>query len=145
MKSNRTHDGNSRGNNHGKERRVELKYCEYCGSLWTRVYGGGQVYCDRCLAQFGEFPVQPVRSRALAPILAPGARFEKAFDLAAGFSVPDDLALDDPSFDDLDLDGLDLGDLELDDLDLDALEFDDVELDDMDLDDLDMHAVGGVA
>ena len=42
--------------NEKMEVRVELKYCERCGSLGTRECGAGVVYCDHCLLQVAELP-----------------------------------------------------------------------------------------
>jgi hypothetical protein len=39
-----------------KESRLELKYCERCGSLWLRPAGGGQVYCVACARAMNEMP-----------------------------------------------------------------------------------------
>jgi hypothetical protein len=117
MKGNRTDEGNSQGNN---ERRVELKYCEYCGSLWTREYRGGQVYCNMCVRQLGNFPAQSAHNRR--PLPARAAGFEEVLDFAEGFSLPDDLDLNNPSLDELDLDALDVEDRDLDDSDVDGLD-----------------------
>jgi hypothetical protein len=46
----------SRTSNASNELRVELKYCERCGSLWLRECGGGQVYCENCLPAVDELP-----------------------------------------------------------------------------------------
>lgn len=27
---------------------LELKYCEYCGSLWLRAHSDENVYCETC-------------------------------------------------------------------------------------------------
>jgi hypothetical protein len=45
-----------RKDNASKELRVELKYCERCGTLWLRACGGGQVYCQNCLPAVDELP-----------------------------------------------------------------------------------------
>lgn len=45
---------------------LELKYCEYCGGLWLRRKGDGEVYCASCLPYVAEFPVaerRPSRPR----------------------------------------------------------------------------------
>jgi len=42
--------------NEKNEMRVELKYCERCGSLWVRECGGGLVYCAKCEAEIAELP-----------------------------------------------------------------------------------------
>ena len=31
--------------------RLELKYCERCGGLWTREHGVLQSRCERCMAE----------------------------------------------------------------------------------------------
>lgn len=41
--------------------KLELKYCERCGSLWLRPNGGDAVYCARCEEAIAELP--PVRPR----------------------------------------------------------------------------------
>ena len=37
--------------------RMELKYCERCGSLWLRESGAGVVYCGSCQVEVAELPV----------------------------------------------------------------------------------------
>lgn len=41
--------------------KLELKYCERCGSLWLRPKSGDAVYCARCRDAIAELP--PVRPR----------------------------------------------------------------------------------
>jgi len=36
--------------------RMELKYCEHCGSLWLRPSGTGAVYCESCQPKVAELP-----------------------------------------------------------------------------------------
>jgi hypothetical protein len=48
--------------NASHELRLELKYCERCGSLCLRECGRGQIYCDRCLPVVAELPA-PQRER----------------------------------------------------------------------------------
>lgn len=36
--------------------RMELKYCEHCGSLWLRPSGTGSVYCESCQPKVAELP-----------------------------------------------------------------------------------------
>jgi hypothetical protein len=36
--------------------RVELKYCERCGELWTRRSGEVESRCQRCVAVEGQLP-----------------------------------------------------------------------------------------
>jgi hypothetical protein len=44
------------------EKKVELKVCEGCGSLWIRAQGEG-AYCRGCAAWLAEFPVVRVGRR----------------------------------------------------------------------------------
>ena len=44
--------------------RVELKYCEHCGSLWVREAGAG-VYCGTCEPKVADLPVPKKRSSRL--------------------------------------------------------------------------------
>ena len=37
--------------------RVELKYCERCGSLWLRQSGMREAYCGQCQSQMRELPL----------------------------------------------------------------------------------------
>jgi len=37
--------------------RMELKYCEHCGSLWVRESGAGVVYCGKCRDKVADLPV----------------------------------------------------------------------------------------
>jgi hypothetical protein len=39
-----------------QEERLELKYCERCGSLWLRPVGGGQIYCVACGREMAQLP-----------------------------------------------------------------------------------------
>jgi hypothetical protein len=36
--------------------RMELKYCERCGSLWLRPSGTESVYCENCQPKVAELP-----------------------------------------------------------------------------------------
>lgn len=36
--------------------RMELKYCERCGSLWLRRKGAEAVYCQKCKPKVAELP-----------------------------------------------------------------------------------------
>jgi hypothetical protein len=36
--------------------RMELKYCEHCGSLWLRPSGTERVYCESCQPKVAELP-----------------------------------------------------------------------------------------
>jgi hypothetical protein len=36
--------------------RLELKYCERCGSLWLRPVGGRQIYCVACGREMAQMP-----------------------------------------------------------------------------------------
>jgi ribosomal protein L37AE/L43A len=40
-----------------EEARMELKYCERCGSLWLRECGAGVVYCDNCQPEVADLPL----------------------------------------------------------------------------------------
>lgn len=76
--------------NASKEVRVELKYCERCGSLWLRECGGGQTYCDSCLPVVAELPApRRVRTSPQLPVAT------RAFidDDELGFSDMDELDL----------------------------------------------------
>jgi hypothetical protein len=59
----------------GKEPvRVELKYCEHCGSLWLRESGAGVVYCDNCQPKVADLPVPKKPSaRVILPVRPPAA------------------------------------------------------------------------
>jgi hypothetical protein len=55
--------------NENMEVRVELKYCERCGSLGTRECGAGVVYCDHCLLEVAELPpARKEKGRLVLPI-----------------------------------------------------------------------------
>jgi hypothetical protein len=43
-------------NNRKHAGRMELKYCEHCGSLWLRASGSGTVYCEKCQPKVAELP-----------------------------------------------------------------------------------------
>jgi hypothetical protein len=46
----------NRKNNSNNLTRMELKYCEHCGSLWLRPSGAETVYCDACQPKVAELP-----------------------------------------------------------------------------------------
>ena len=49
--------------------RVELKYCEHCGSLWIRERGAGVVYCDNCQPKVADLPIPKKPSgRLILPV-----------------------------------------------------------------------------
>lgn len=57
-----------------QEVRMELKYCERCGSLWLRECGTGEIYCESCQRIVSDLPIPkkkptrlmlPVRQRSL--------------------------------------------------------------------------------
>ena len=49
--------------------RVELKYCEHCGSLWMRERGAGVVYCDNCQPKVADLPIPKKPSgRLILPV-----------------------------------------------------------------------------
>lgn len=76
--------------NTSNEVRVELKYCERCGSLWLRETGGGQVYCNDCLPKLAELPTP--RLNRTSPKLPVGKR-AYVDDLEIAFSDMDELDL----------------------------------------------------
>jgi hypothetical protein len=41
--------------------RMELKYCERCGGLWTRMQGTGDVYCPSCAVEMLDLPARGTR------------------------------------------------------------------------------------
>lgn len=43
-------------NNRKHAVRMELKYCEHCGSLWLRRSGSETVYCENCQPRVAELP-----------------------------------------------------------------------------------------
>lgn len=45
--------GNKKSNH---AERMELKYCEHCGSLWLRPSGAETVYCESCRPRVAELP-----------------------------------------------------------------------------------------
>ena len=47
---------NFAGSLEGKEKNVELKYCERCGGLFLRPPDAGVVYCAGCQLRLGEEP-----------------------------------------------------------------------------------------
>ena len=59
--------------NHGGKKhpgvRMELKYCEHCGSLWIRERGAGVVYCDNCQPKIADLPVpKKPAARVILPV-----------------------------------------------------------------------------
>lgn len=52
--------------------RMELKYCEHCGSLWVRPSGTGTVYCESCQSKVAELP--PPGKKNPGRLLLPVAR-----------------------------------------------------------------------
>jgi ribosomal protein L37AE/L43A len=55
-----------------QEVRMELKYCERCGSLRVRECGAGVIYCDHCVPEVAELPatntgrlILPVQPRSV--------------------------------------------------------------------------------
>ena len=53
--------------------RVELKYCERCGELWTRRSGEMESRCQRCVAEEEQLP-QLWRARSRPEIRPNGAQ-----------------------------------------------------------------------
>jgi uncharacterized Zn finger protein (UPF0148 family) len=61
--------------------RVELKYCERCGSLWLRECGAGTVYCAACEREVAELPVPKKKpERVRMPVRAHTAVEDYGFD-----------------------------------------------------------------
>lgn len=62
----------SRSNHTNEESKVrmELKYCEHCGGLWTRECGAG-VYCQKCEAKVADLPIPKKKpGRIILPVQA---------------------------------------------------------------------------
>jgi ribosomal protein L37AE/L43A len=56
-------------NDDSKPVRMELKYCEHCGSLWIRERGAGVVYCDNCQPKVADLPVpKKAPARVILPV-----------------------------------------------------------------------------
>jgi hypothetical protein len=65
MKSNRKDNRKQ----HNESTRMELKYCEHCGSLWLRESGAETVYCERCQPEVAELPAAKKRpGRVTLPV-----------------------------------------------------------------------------
>jgi hypothetical protein len=47
------------------EVRVELKYCERCGSLWLRECGSGLIYCNGCQPEGSVLPILKKRPQSV--------------------------------------------------------------------------------
>ena len=58
---------NSNRRNKENETRVELKYCEHCGSLWVRE-GGAGVYCQKCQPKIADLPIPKRQRRPKLPM-----------------------------------------------------------------------------
>lgn len=56
-------------NNEKNNVRVELKYCEHCGSLWVRE-GGTGVYCEECQPKVADLPTPTTKRppRLILPV-----------------------------------------------------------------------------
>jgi hypothetical protein len=77
--------------------RVELKYCERCGSLWLRECGAGVVYCGSCQREVAELPVPKKKPERIKIPVRPhtavedyriempgGSRGDRDFEAAGG-------------------------------------------------------------
>jgi hypothetical protein len=82
--------------NKHEESRVELKYCEHCGSLWLRQCGEETVYCPKCLPQVADMPtikkkshrvILPVRSRTAIEDFGFDSEESEGFDFDAAGGV----------------------------------------------------------
>jgi hypothetical protein len=63
-------------NSSADESKLELKYCERCGSLWLRPVGGGQIYCRACACALGDLPpVSCELTRVRGPQMQQGPRW----------------------------------------------------------------------
>jgi len=52
--------------------RVELKYCEHCGSLWLREAGAEMAYCEQCRPKVADLPPAKKKpGRLLLPVRKP--------------------------------------------------------------------------
>jgi len=72
-----------------KEVRMELKYCEHCGSLWLRESGAGVVYCESCRPKVDDLPLSKKRP---ARIILPVQRrtVVEGYEFDSGDDDPDD-------------------------------------------------------
>jgi uncharacterized Zn finger protein (UPF0148 family) len=65
--------------------RMELKYCERCGSLWLRECGAGVVYCNSCQVEVAELPVPKKKpERVKVPVRRHTVVEDYGFDEANG-------------------------------------------------------------
>jgi hypothetical protein len=52
--------------------RMELKYCEHCGSLWVRPSGAEEIYCEKCQSKVAELPApKKMSGRIQLPVARP--------------------------------------------------------------------------
>lgn len=59
----------NRNRNHKDQTRMELKYCEHCGSLWLRQSGDARVYCEKCQPKVADLPTPKKRAgRVMLPV-----------------------------------------------------------------------------
>lgn len=70
MKRNHKKNGSHMG-------RMELKYCEHCGSLWVRLSGTETLYCEKCLPKVAELPPQKKNTGRLQLPVAKAALVER--------------------------------------------------------------------
>ena len=86
--------------------RMELKYCECCGSLWLRQCGVPQVYCPECLPEIEQLPQPTDRVHRSRLPLGPRPGSEGEFDFIVDLDVDPGDELD---FDLEDLDAMGFG------------------------------------
>lgn len=110
--------GNEGGN---KVVRMELKYCERCGSLWLRECGAGVVYCGNCQLEVADLPV-PKKKPQRVKIPVRGHTVVEEFDGGHDYR------------------GSDLGDYVSE-----AIDPDNMDQNSMDRNDTDLEAAGGAA
>jgi hypothetical protein len=94
--------------------RVELKYCERCGSLWLRECGAGVVYCGNCQPEVAELPAPKKKpERVKMPV-----RRHTAVEDYRGAGFKGDLSLN--FMQDVDVQDAAVQNIERDDLDFEA-------------------------
>ncbi len=49
--------------------KMELKYCERCGSLWLRPVGDPAAYCPPCAGEMAQLPALPRSLRGQAELV----------------------------------------------------------------------------
>jgi hypothetical protein len=103
--------------------RMELKYCECCGSLWLRESGAAQIYCRECLPDMKELPQATTRIRKLKLPNVPRPLDDSDFELELESDFELDLEEDD--FDlEIEIEAFDINELKIDIDDGDAITYD---------------------